>query len=212
MGAIDTTRWEPFYPEGTNAFSKLMKEVENYTIIRQDRCLVIYQLLQLLKGIEGEVAEVGVWKGGSTKLISKTISQFNKQLHSFDTFKGMPPVDKERDNTHLEGEFNISLMEVQKYLEDCPNVILHPGWFPETAKDIENLTFSFVHIDVDIYQSTIDCCKFFYPRMNRNGIMLFDDYGFESCLGSRTGVNEFFSDKPEYMMVLDTCQCFVIKF
>lgn len=199
------------FPIGPEKFIKLIKEIKNNTVIRQDRCLVLYQLLHLLVGTKGAVAEVGVYKGGSAKLISKTISQYKKKLYIFDTFSGMPPVDEEKDNTHLEGEFNVSLTEVQKYLEDCSNVIIHPGFFPDTTNAILDIPFSFVHIDVDIYQSTVDCCEFFYPRMSKNGIMLFDDYGFESCLGCRKAVDEFFEDKPEYIIHLHTEQCLIIK-
>lgn len=65
---------------------------------------------------------------------------------------------------------------------------------------IETLEFSFVHIDVDLYQPTYDSIAFFYPRMNSGGILVCDDYGFTSCPCATKAVDEFLFDKPEKMI------------
>lgn len=57
----------------------------------------------------------------------------------------------------------------------------------------------------------MDCCKFFYPRMERGGVMIFDDYGFVSCPGAKMGVDKFFLDKAENPTYLPTGQCVVFK-
>ena len=90
-------------------------------------------------------------------------------------------------------------------------MFFYQGTFPKTAGPIENLTFCFVHIDVDIYKSVMDCCTFFYPRMEKCGIMIFDDYGFLSCPGAKMAVDEFFYDKPEKPCYLPTGQCIIIR-
>ena len=47
--------------------------------------------------------------------------------------------------------------------------------------------------------------------MSKNGIIIFDDYGFPSCPGARKAVDEYFKDKPENVIYLATGQAFVIK-
>ncbi len=134
-----------------------------------------------------------------------------KTVHIFDTFSGMPPTDITKD-IHKEGEFsNTSLDGVKKYLADCGNIRFNQGYFPDTATSIIDLSFCFVHIDVDIYESVMECCKFFYPRLVQGGILVFDDYGFLTCPGAKMAVDEFFSDKSEYPCYLQTGQCFVLK-
>jgi len=193
----------------------IIKEVEEMSSLNTERLLVLYQLLGLTDFVKGDIAEVGVYRGGSAKLLAKTvltIFQSVKEVHVFDTFSGMPEIDSTKDNHHKKGDFaGTSLDVVQKYLADCSNVFIHPGFFPDTTQEILDIPFSFVHIDVDIYQSTLDCCKFFYPKMPHNGIMVCDDYGFPSCLGAKLAMDEFFRDKPEILFVLSTGQCFVIK-
>jgi len=189
-----------------------IKDFENISSIGEKRFLTLYHLLGITCYTEGDVAEVGVYKGGSAKMLAKTILPFNKTVHLFDTFCGMPEVNATKDNHHKKGDFaGTSLDAVQKYLADCLNVIIHPGFFPDTAQELSNRAFSFVHIDVDIYQSTLDCCKFFYSKMSHNGIMVCDDYGCDSCLGAKLAMDEFFKDKYEPLIVLNTGQCFIRK-
>lgn len=159
----------------------------------------------------GDVAEIGVYKGGTAKLISKVVAGTNKTVHIFDTFQGMPPTDPSKD-LYKEGDFSdTSLDSVKEYLRDCNNIRFYQGIFSDTSGPVINLQFSFVHIDVDIYKSVLDCCKFFYPRMVKSGIMLFDDYGSLRCPGAKMSVDEFFSDKAEYPSYLPTGQCFISR-
>src|SRR5205085_6808666 len=50
----------------------------------------VYQLVLRTQKLEGEIAEVGVYRGGSAKLIASL--KGTKPLHLFDTFAGMPAV------------------------------------------------------------------------------------------------------------------------
>lgn len=151
--------------------------------------------VKLTERIPGALAEVGVWKGGSAAQIS-LIRDKAKTLHLFDTFTGMPPT--QAIDQHLAGSFaDTSLEAVREYLGGEPNIEFHPGRFPETAAVVENERFSFVHLDGDLYQTTLDGLEFFYPRMNRGGIILLDDYGREDCPGVKLAAHAFMSNKPE---------------
>ncbi len=54
--------------------------------------------------------------------------------------------------------------------------------------------FSFVHLDVDTYKSTLDCLAFFYGRMSRGEILISQDY--HAATGVRIAVDEFFRINP----------------
>jgi hypothetical protein len=54
----------------------------------------------------------------------------------------------------------------------------HSGLIPNTFAGLEDSAISFVHVDVDIYQAVMDCCRFAFPRLVIGGIIVFDDYGY----------------------------------
>jgi len=97
-----------------------------------------------------------------------------------------------------------------KYLRDYKNVFFYKGIFPETTSPVEDHSFSLAHLDVDTKKSIDACLHFFYPRMNRGGIILSHDYGFTR--GVRLAVDEFFNDKPETVVRLSESQCLIVKF
>lgn len=69
-----------------------------------------------------------------------------------------------------------------------------------------------MHVDVDIYPTALECCKWLWPRLAKGGVMLFDDYGFRSYRSAiRRAVDEFFSAVRDKPIVLPTAQAVAIK-
>jgi len=194
--------------EQDSHFNEIMRTIQ-HTLVDRTRCYILYQVARETSHLAGEVAEVGVYKGGTAKLLAQTVLQ--KTVHLFDTFSGMPATDASLDN-HRAGDFeDTSLAAVRDHLRECGNVRFYQGLFPSTAGPIEGVQFSLVHVDADIYDSVKACCDFFYPRMGKGGLFVFDDYGFPTCPGARKAVDEFFADKPEIPFYLPTGQCLVVR-
>ncbi len=192
-------------------FVELMRMISDYSLVDKKRCFMLYQFCKQVSSLKGDIAEVGVFKGGTARLLAESVKAQNKNIHLFDTFEGIPHSDPGRDIIK-KGDFkNTSLESVKSYLGDLKNIFFYQGLFPASAKSLENLKFSLAHIDVDIYKSVVDCCAFFYPRIEKGGIMIFDDYGHLCCPGAKTAVDEFFSDKVEKPCYLPTGQCIVIR-
>ena len=67
-----------------------------------------------------------------------------------------------------------------------------------------------LHLDVDIYDSTLNSLKFFYPRMSRGGCIISHDY--PSSEGVKKAFDEFFEDKPEIIIEpFAINQCLIVK-
>ena len=65
------------------------------------------------------------------------------------------------------------------------------GIFPdETGHGLRERSFRFCHIDVDVYDSAKDIMNWIWPRLVPGGMVVFDDYGFHSCVGITRLVNE----------------------
>jgi len=173
----------------------------------------LYQAVTKTQKLPGEIAEVGVFRGGSAKLIAETSG---KPIHLFDTFEGLPDLTGEdRPDQFRKGDYSAALENVERYLESYPNVILYKGFFPTTAGPVADKWFSFVHLDVDLYRPTLESLAFFYPRMTRGGIIIGHDYRdiprFHDS-GVKKAFDEFFVDKPEVVIeLLDGSQCLVVK-
>lgn len=177
-------------------FIKIAKQ--NKTLVSKDRLSILYNFCNQA---EGEVWECGVYKGGTAVALSK----FGRTTRLFDTFEGMPQVSR-FDNYHRAGDFKVKDDVISKLKAD--NVSVYKGYIPETFKGLEDCQIGFAHIDVDIYQSVMDCCQFIEPRLIKGGIMIFDDYGFRTCKGAKLACDTYFGDK---LIRLKTKQAMFIK-
>jgi O-methyltransferase len=186
-----------------------------YTLVSPDRLWVLYSLARQVLALEGEFVECGVYKGGTALLFAKIIGEQTrpdkKSLHLFDTFQGMPEVNAQKD-LHRKGDFSdTSLATVRARLAAFPWAVFHPGILPATFGEIATSRICLAHVDVDIHDAVWSCCEHIYPKMAPGGVMVFDDYGFESCPGAREAVDKWFADKPEVPLVLPTGQAVVTK-
>ena len=180
---------------------------EKRSLLSSFEAYLVYSMARAQSKREGAFAEVGVFKGASARLICE--AKGDKPLHLFDTFEGLPESSQNDRNVHRVGQYACSLENVQDYLRGHDNVHYHRGIFPDSAVGVEVRQYAFVHFDVDLYEGTLACLEYFYPRMIPSGIMLSHDYGI--LAGVEKAFQEFFADKPEEIIEQPTTQCAVIK-
>ncbi len=178
------------------------------SLLSGNESFLLYSIARAQSRLDGDMAEVGVFQGCSAKIIS-TASGGTK-LHLFDTFQGLPdPSHHERDWMRP-GDYASSLESVEAFLADHGNVSFYPGLFSaDVARPVSNQEFSFVHLDVDLKSSTLECLRFFYPRLVRGGIILTHDYSYFD--GVREAVDQFLADKDQAMIELPTSQAMIVK-
>src|SRR5437667_12376870 len=51
-------------------FAALFERVKDYTLVDIYRCYELYVLARQMKSINGDIVEVGVWRGGSAALLA----------------------------------------------------------------------------------------------------------------------------------------------
>lgn len=171
----------------------------------------LFSLVRATSKLGGLMAEVGVYRGASARLILE--ADPTRDLHLFDTFEGLPDPAETDTELHLgpfeKNQFSCSLEDVRSYLDSSPNVHFHKGFFPDTGEAVEHERFSLVHSDVDLYASTRSVLEFFYPRLLLGGIILTHD--FATCRGPHQAFTEFFKDLPEPLIELPGDQAMVVK-
>jgi len=192
--------------EFISLFKKLVRW-DNFHAL--DRKFVLNQLINVVASVPGDTVECGVFEGASSFLICRRIQGLGKEHHIFDSFEGVSEPG-ELDGSHWQkGVLSCGIDAVARRLEEFPCARLYKGWIPARFGEVADRRFCFVHIDVDLYQPTLDALKFFYGRMSPGGLMLFDDYGFTTCPGARRAIDEFLSDKKQVLVHLPTGQAFV---
>ncbi len=193
-------------------FEKIIKIRDVDLLMSPSEAYQMYTIVESVSKIPGDIAEVGVYKGRSARLILEA-SGYQKHIHLFDTFSGLPsPCERDLKEHYFEGgEYYGSRKEVEEYLDDVKKyTTFYEGVFPETSDPIKNKKFSFVNIDVDLYQGTYDALTFFYPRMERGGVIISHDYIMDG--GVRDAIISFFEDKPESVIEVGAgSQGFIVK-
>ena len=77
---------------GRNLQRSLKKiRAETELLLEDIEAYYIYMAVKRTQKVPGDIAEVGVYKGGSAKMICS--AKGDKHLHLFDTFEGLPKVE-----------------------------------------------------------------------------------------------------------------------
>lgn len=186
-----------FYPVGDNV-KRVIAKYPLHDNTRKDMLILLMRSIEERK-VTGAIAEIGVFRGLTAKLIHYYLPERN--LFLFDTFNGFDTMDigKEKATTDFsvsEKQFsNNSLSKVINYVKPLnKNVVFVEGRFPDSALRI-NLPekFAFIHLDADLYGPTKSGLDFFFPRMSKGGFIVIHD--FNSWPGARKAVEDFASEK-----------------
>lgn len=128
-------------------------------------------LLSRLKIKSGLMLEFGVYRAASLNYFAGKLPEHI--WHGFDSFEGLP--SDWAGGAKGKGAFSLG----GKLPSVKSNVKLHPGWFHDTlpvflSDKKENVAF--VHLDADIYESTITVLRALKPAFKAGSLLLFDEY------------------------------------
>ena len=213
---------------------KDIKDCEKFTLTPVERLIAIEDAIEYLERqkIEGDIVECGVWRGGSSMMIAKSLMRHGNQsrnLYLYDTYEGMsePTVHdvslhgaaatKKYDSTIKDNHSNWCYASIEDvaanmrstgYLES--KVYLVKGKVEDTIpKTIPN-TIALLRLDTDWYESTKHEMEQLYPRLVSGGVLIIDDYGHWQ--GARKAIDEYFDPRggrPFLYRVDYSCRIFV---
>jgi O-methyltransferase len=177
-----------------NLFLQYHSLISNHTLVDIYRCYELWSLVEQSHHIPGDIIEVGVWRGGTGAMIAKKADLLGgKSVYLCDTFTGVVKAggyDPFYNNgMHADADPDTVCKLLTKTF-NLSNYYLLEGIFPDqTSIHIRN-KICFAHIDVDVYQSAKDSVEWIWPRLSVGGIIVYDDYAWESCPGITRFVNE----------------------
>ncbi len=210
--------FDPMLVAHGNAFDdserRTIRAVEPYTMTSPERIDAVCQATRYIEraGIEGDVVECGVWRGGSMMAVARTLLEIgapDRELYLYDTFAGMTePSEMDTDRrgrtamSQIKGlepggagsEWcNASLPDVEINLRKTgyPMGKVHfvPGLVEETIPQTIPERIAFLRLDTDWYESTKHELEHLMPRLAPGGVLILDDYGHWQ--GARKAVDEY---------------------
>lgn len=180
-----TSTYSPWYDDA--GFRKVYDAIEGYTLVDQYKCYELWEQLGQLSHVEGDVLEVGVWRGGTGVLLASRSESlgFETTVYLADTFAGVVKAGA-GDPWYRGGEHSDTSPSIVRDLAARldVDVELLIGVFPdESSAAVDGRRFRFVHIDVDVYQSARDVLLWAWPKLSQGGVVVWDDYGSFECEG-----------------------------
>lgn len=187
-----------------------------YSLVSIDRLWAVIKATKYIveNNIEGDFVECGVWRGGCSLAMAMVLDDLkaDKKIYLFDTYEGMTePTEydlthsnvnakdkfiKSKRNDHNEWCY-ASIEDVKSQfkkldLENKAKFI--KGDVLETLNEEINLPdkIALLRLDTDWYESTKHEMNILYPRLQKDGVLLIDDYGHWQ--GSRKAIDEYISD------------------
>ena len=142
-------------------------------ILYGPRTRFVYDLSRMFqeKGIDGAVAECGVFRGWFSGVLSNFFP--NNKLYLFDTFSGFQESDMLYESDVAKDWVAKAIRYQSEYATPdliklrCINkerVIIKKGYVPETLQGI-NEQFCFVNLDMDVKQPQLAALEFFASRI-----------------------------------------------
>jgi O-methyltransferase len=180
-----------------------------------------------LGGVAGDVMEFGVLGGWSARIFCETMRDiFNlNNIRLFDSFEGLPEYDSEVDRSSYEiagrnvwsdkmkfpDEFlrqfgqphHLHIREKLSEIVRAERIFIHKGFYSETLKAPPDAKAAIVHLDCDLYQSTLEVFEGLHRgKCFQDGtVLLFDDWNCNRGnpgFGQRRALQEFLASQSEF--------------
>lgn len=196
----DTT----FDREVTNAYAPSFANGYPNSLIHIYQCLKNAARLDLA----GVVAEFGMFKGGTTMLISRFIEALgrNWKVYGFDTFDGFPAPRSALDMYAHPDCVYLGLETVRRQFEGR-NVEIIAGDIVETARCLSDKDVVLAFVDTDNYSSAMSVLEAIADRIVVGGAIVFDHFTgrdrFLYTLGERLAAATLLGN-PRFFNLHDT--------
>ena len=174
--------------------------------------LFIQLLDSLAASTVGDVAEYGVYQGQNaftSCLLSRTLGQ--RDYHLMDSFAGFGEYAEWEPEERRDEFKDVDFAKIGELFDGFARVHLHRGYFRDTLPLLTEKSYAMVYLDADVYEPTVQCCEYFWPRLSSGGYLLCHDYWLSSIpppvggkrdfVGANKAINEFFADKLDQLIV-----------
>ena len=162
------------------------------------------------------IVECGSAEGLSIYFVIKNfIKDKNFKCYLYDSWERMREKElvNEEDLKRKDNYTYLNIEIIKKNLIEFENhIIYNKGFIPEIFDKSDNpSSLAWLHVDLNSAYPTKESLKKFYPILEKNGVILFDDYGHSNFSKTRLEIEKFFEDKDCDFLQFMTGQAMVIK-
>jgi len=199
-------------------FREIWADVRDFTMTSVERGYALFKSVHYIieNGINGDLVECGVWKGGSCMLIARTLLELgisDRRIFLYDTFEGMTEPGGndfiawngrsvqekwEEDRLGLKNNFTSWAVDLESVKNNIlstnypeENLVFIQGPVEQTLPRLRPEEVSLLRLDTDWYESTRVELELLYPRLSVGGVLILDDYGHFT--GAKMAVDEYFA-------------------
>jgi len=203
-----------------------------FTLTSTERMAALCNVISYLTNarIPGDIAECGVWRGGSMMIIARMLlaaGDVDRNLYLYDTFEGMSEptkFDASLDGTSARQQLDATERGTgvwcEASIEDVRRNLLSTGYPEERIHLIKGKVeetlparnpgkLALLRLDTDWYESTLHELMHLYPLLQEKGILVIDDYGHWQ--GCRKAVDEFFEGQRVFLHRIDYTGRLLVK-
>lgn len=198
---------------------RIIRAVGDRTMTSPERLISLMRTVEYLEGngIDGDIVECGVFRGGSVMAASLRLMDLgatDRDLYLYDTFEGMPTPGAEDIDVHGQSaaepftQLQLSetssnwaraaLDEVQENVfgTGYPRHRFHfvQGMVEDTLPKVLPERIALLRLDTDWYESTRHELEHLFPRLVPGGVLIIDDYGHFQ--GAAKAVDEYVATLP----------------
>ena len=203
--------------------SKIYEKFSDFTMLSERAYVDNLILGERIKKVEGCVIECGVWRGGMIAGLADLLGE-KRNYHLFDSFQGLPQAQEIDGKAALQWQsdtngkmYHDNCYAPQEYAEKAMSIsraksyTLHKGWFEETLGDVDiKEGIALLRLDADWYKSTKICLDTLFQHVNKDGLVILDDY--YTWDGCSKALHDFLSynSRPERIKSFNSI-CFLLK-
>lgn len=191
------------------------------------RFLAHHELFLKTLDIPGDIAELGVFRGlglmtWANFLETYCIGDRTKIVFGFDNWNGFTNISSHDLDSSPNYEKKIGGFSPEEYFDELTSAIQifdsdrFIPWksriqlirgnieetVPEFVKNKPGVRFSLIHFDCDLYIPTKIALEYFWPKLVKGGIIIFDEYSIHEWPGETQAVDEYFTDKNQKIQTL----------
>jgi O-methyltransferase len=203
-------------------FFGIFEKCKEYTMTSMGKMYGIFKSIEYIEkhGIEGDIVECGVWRGGSSMNAALSLLHFKssrRKIYLYDTYEGMPqPGEKDvdifdqkasdlltgcerckstsDDPTNYWARVDIDEVRLNMSLTNYPEekIFFVKGKVEDTIPETIPDKIAVLRLDTDWYESTYHVLTQLFPAISPGGVLILDDYGYWK--GARGAVDRYFKE------------------